>query len=62
MKKLTKEQKRDIAAVAARTGAEIDLTDIPEILGWRGAKIGLLDRPEQTASHTPAAARSSTRS
>jgi hypothetical protein len=61
MKKLTKVQKRAIAAVAARTGAEIDLTD-PEVLDWRGAEIGLLDRPERTASHTPAAARSSTRS
>jgi hypothetical protein len=62
MKKLTKEQKRDIAAVAAKTDAESDLTDIPEVLDWRGAEIGLLYRPERTASHTPAAARSSTRS
>ncbi len=60
MKKLTKEQKRDIAAVAARTGAEIDLTDIPEV--WTGGErksayfIGL-NEPPVTLPPSPAPAR-----
>jgi len=40
LKKLTKEQ-TEHRRVAARTGPEIDLTDIPEVLDWRGAEIGL---------------------
>ncbi len=40
--KLTKQQKREIAALAEE---EIDTSDIPEILDWSGAKRGLLYRP-----------------
>lgn len=40
--KFTKQQKREIAALA---GEEIDTSDIPEILDWSGAKRGLLYRP-----------------
>jgi hypothetical protein len=40
MKKLTKQQKREIAAVAKRKDGEIDQSDIPEILDWSEAEIG----------------------
>jgi hypothetical protein len=33
MKKLSKEQKQDIAAIAATRDEDIDLSDIPEGLG-----------------------------
>ena len=47
MKKLTKEQKRDISAIAAKKDADIDFTDIPPILDWSGAEIGKFYRPEK---------------
>lgn len=40
--KFTRQQKREIVALA---GEEIDTSDIPEILDWSGAKRGLLYRP-----------------
>lgn len=40
--KFTRQQKREIAALA---GEESDTSDIPEILDWSGAKRGLLYRP-----------------
>ena len=45
MRKLTGEQKRDIAAIAAMKDADIDLSDMPEILDWTGAEIGKFYRP-----------------
>jgi uncharacterized protein (DUF4415 family) len=45
MKKLTKGQKREIAAVATKKDADIDLCDMPEILDWSDAEIGKFYRP-----------------
>ncbi len=45
MKKLTAAQKHDIAAVAAKNDATIDLSDIPEVRDWTGAEIGRFYRP-----------------
>jgi uncharacterized protein (DUF4415 family) len=47
MKRLTKEQRRDIAAIAAKKDADIDFTDIPEVLDWTGAEIGRFYRPKK---------------
>ena len=40
MKKLNKKQKKQIAAIAAKKDADIDLTDMPEALNWSKAEIG----------------------
>src|SRR5438067_1192831 len=45
MRKLTKEQKRDIEAIAAKTDADIDFSDIPLQRDWSGAEIGKFYRP-----------------
>ena len=45
MRKLSREQKRDIAAIAAKKDEDIDLSDIPEVLDWSGAEIGKFYRP-----------------
>jgi uncharacterized protein (DUF4415 family) len=45
MKRLTKEQRRDIAAIAAKKDEDIDLSDIPERLDWSGAVVGMFYRP-----------------
>lgn len=45
MRKLSKEQKRDIAALAAMKDADIDFSDIPLTLDWSGAEIGKFYRP-----------------
>jgi uncharacterized protein (DUF4415 family) len=45
MRKLTKEQKRDIAAIAALKDEDIDLSDMPEVLDWSKAEIGKFYRP-----------------
>ena len=45
MKKLAAAQKRDIAAIAAKTDAMIDFSDMPEVLDWSGAEIGRFYRP-----------------
>ena len=45
MKRLTKEQKREIAAIAAKNDEEIDLPEIPEIVDWSGAEVGKFYRP-----------------
>jgi uncharacterized protein (DUF4415 family) len=44
MKRLTKEQKRDIAAIAAKRDEDIDLSDIPERLDWSATR-GIFYRP-----------------
>jgi uncharacterized protein (DUF4415 family) len=44
-KKLTKEQKRQAAVIAAKTDADIDLSDAPEVVDWSGAEIGKFYRP-----------------
>ena len=45
MKKLTREQKRQAAVIAAKTDADVDLTDAPEVVDWSGAEIGKFYRP-----------------
>ena len=45
MRKLTKEQKRDIHAIAAKRNEDIDLSDMPEVLDWSKAEIGKFYRP-----------------
>src|SRR5436189_127371 len=45
MKKLTKEQKRDIRAIAAKRDRDIDFSDALPVLDWSGAEIGKFYRP-----------------
>jgi uncharacterized protein (DUF4415 family) len=45
MKRLTKEQKREIAAIAAKKDEDIDLSDMPEVIDWSGAEVGKFYRP-----------------
>lgn len=45
MRKLTKEQKRDIAAIRAKKDGEIDFSDAAPVLDWSGAEIGKFHRP-----------------
>src|SRR5437660_12571550 len=45
MRKLTKEQKRDIAVIAAKKDADIDFSDLPSVVDWSGAEIGKFYRP-----------------
>src|ERR1700721_844989 len=45
MKKLTKEQKRKAAVIAAKSDADIDLSDAREVVDWSGAEIGKFYRP-----------------
>ena len=47
MRKLTKEQKRDIRAVAAKKDEDIDFSDAPAVLDWGGAEIGMFYRPKK---------------
>ena len=44
---LTKEPRKDIAALGAMKDADIDLKDIPEVLDWSGAEIGRFYRPKK---------------
>lgn len=45
MRKLTKEQRRDIAAIAAKKDEGIDFSDAPPVLNWSGAEIGKFLQP-----------------
>ena len=47
MKRLTKEQERDILAIAAKRDEEIDFSDAPPVLDWSGAEIGKFYRPRK---------------
>ena len=47
MKKLTKEQKRQVAVIAAKTDADIDLSEMPEVVDWSGAEVGKFYRPAE---------------
>jgi uncharacterized protein (DUF4415 family) len=49
MRKLSKEQKRDIAALAAMKDEDIDFSDIPLKLDWSGAEVGKFYRPPKKA-------------
>ena len=45
MKKVSKKQTKEPAALAALRDEEIDLTDLPEVLDWSGAVVGKYYRP-----------------
>lgn len=45
MRKLTTQQKREIAAVAAKRDKDIDFSDMPEVIDWSGAEMGKYYRP-----------------
>ena len=45
MRNLSRQQKRDIAAIAAQRDEDIDFSDIPPVFDWSGAEIGKLYRP-----------------
>jgi uncharacterized protein (DUF4415 family) len=45
MKKLAAAQKREIAAIAAKTDATIDFSEMPEVVDWTGAVVGQFYRP-----------------
>ena len=47
MKKLTKQQKREIRAIAAKKDADIDFSDAPPVLDWSKAEIGKFYRPKK---------------
>jgi len=47
MRKLTKEQKHDIRAIAAKSDDEIDFSDAPPVIDWSGAEIGKFHRPSK---------------
>jgi hypothetical protein len=38
MRKFTQEQRRQIAAVAAKKDADLDVTEMPEVVDWSGAE------------------------
>jgi len=40
MRKLTKRQRRDVRAIAAREDEDIDFADVPPVLDWSKADIG----------------------
>jgi len=48
MKKLSKKQAKELAALAALHDEKIDLTDLPEVLDWSGAVVGKYYRPFKT--------------
>ena len=45
MRKLTKEQKRDIRAIAGKRDKDIDFSDAPAVVDWSEAEIGKFYRP-----------------
>jgi uncharacterized protein (DUF4415 family) len=45
MRKLTKEQKRDIRTIAAKRDQDIDFSDAPAVVDWSKAEIGKFHRP-----------------
>jgi uncharacterized protein (DUF4415 family) len=49
MRKLTKEQKKDIAAIAAMKDEEIDFSDMPVVVDWSRAEVGKFCRPPKKA-------------
>ncbi len=47
MRKLTREQKRDVRAIAAKRDEDIDFSDAPVVLDWSGAEMGKFYRPKK---------------
>jgi uncharacterized protein (DUF4415 family) len=47
MRRLTREQERDIRAIAAKKDEDINFSDIPPVVDWSGAEIGKFYRPRK---------------
>ncbi len=47
MRKLTKEQNRDIRAIAAKRDEDIDFSDMPPVPDWSRAEVGKFYRPKK---------------
>lgn len=47
MRKLTREQRRDIRTIAAKKDEDIDFSDAPPVLDWSKAEIGKFYRPRK---------------
>ena len=47
MRKLTKEQKRDIRTIAKKKDEDIDFSDVAPVLDWSGAEMGKFYRPKK---------------
>lgn len=47
MRKLTKEQRRDVRAIAKKKDDDIDFSDAPRVLDWSKAEIGKFYRPQK---------------
>ncbi len=45
MKKASRKQAKELAALARMPDEKIDLTDVPEVREWRGAVVGKFYRP-----------------
>jgi uncharacterized protein (DUF4415 family) len=45
MKKVSKKQAKELAALATLRDEKIDLADLPEVLDWSGAVVGKYYRP-----------------
>ncbi len=45
MKKVSKKQAKELAALCALPDEKIDLSDLPEVLDWSGAVVGKYYRP-----------------
>jgi uncharacterized protein (DUF4415 family) len=45
MRRLTKQQKREVAAIAAKRDEDIDFSDVPAVVDWTRAEIGKFHRP-----------------
>jgi uncharacterized protein (DUF4415 family) len=45
MRKLTRQQRQEVAALAAQRDEDIDLSDMPEVVDWSRAEIGKFYRP-----------------
>ena len=45
MRRLTREQQREIAVIAAKRDEEIDLSEMPEVIDWSEAEVGKFYHP-----------------
>lgn len=52
-KPLSQDQKADLAALETLPDAEIDTSDIPEVVNWPDAQRGLFYRPVKTQITQP---------
>ena len=51
MRRLTKEQEREIRAIAAMRDEDIDFSDIPEVVDWTGAEMEEYNRRHDVPVH-----------